>query len=136
MALAGIAIGTFVAVAGFSDYGPLVGLEMGSTIIGVSLVGGVLLGLLSRDEEPGPLILRAFLASVIAIAMVALTVLAPVLAGVLSSLEDLGSSGTSRLALIFTSLFIVPMVVVGAMIGYALADYFAPARMDGGLEPY
>jgi len=26
--------------------------------------------------------------------------------------------------------------VVGAMIGYALADYFAPARMDGGLEPY
>ena len=131
---AAIALGTLVAAANFVDYGPLIVLDVGTVIIGVSLVTGMALGLRATDEDPQILILRAFASGLGAIAIVMTTVFAPILAGVIPSLDVLGSSGSTRLAFLFTSLFIVPIHVVGAVIGHALSDFLAPAQFGGGRD--
>lgn len=132
--LAAIAMGTFVSAANFTDYGPLVALDVGTVIIGVSLVAGVALGLRIPEEEPQAVVLHAFASGLGAIAIVMVTIFAPILAGVIPSLEVLGSSGSARLAFLFTALFIVPIHVVGSVIGYALSDLLAPSRFGGGRD--
>src|SRR3989304_5101424 len=117
--LAAIAMGTFVGAANFPDYGPLVALDVGTVIIGVSLVAGVALGLRIPDEEPQAVVLHAFASGLGAIVIVMVPAFAPLLAGVIPSLDVLGSSGSARLAFLFTALFIVPIHVVGSVIGYA-----------------
>ncbi len=128
---AACAMGTVVGVANLPEYGPLLRLDVGTAIIGVSLLAGIALGLMSDDEEPSGLILRTFLASIGAVAIVAVTVLAPVFAGVVPSLDVLGPPGSARLAAVFTALFVLPIHVLGGVIGFALADSFAPSQLGG-----
>ena len=120
--LAAVTTGTFVATANLADYRPVAVLDVGATIIGISLLVGAALGVLHAREEPETLILKSFVASLTAIVIVGLTVYAPVLAGTVADLEELGTGGLARLASIFTALFIVPVQLVGSIIGLALAD--------------
>lgn len=129
--LAAVSMGGIVGAASLPEYGPLLRIDVGSAIIGVSLLAGIALGLQTSDEEPSGVILRTFLASVGAIALVAVTILAPMLAGVAPTLDAVDSSGSTRLGLIFTALFIVPIHVLGGVIGFGLADFFAPAEYSG-----
>lgn len=132
--LAGFSMGTLAAVANFDDYGLLLTLDVGGTIILVAPAVGIAIGLRLRDAEPQYLVIAGFAASSLAVVIVLLTVFAPVLVGVVPSLEVLGSTDTGRVAILFTSLFIIPIHVVGCVIGYALADFLAPAEF-GRREP-
>lgn len=124
-------MGTLIGIASLPEYGPLVQIEMGTAIIAVSLITGIALGLQVSEEEPSGLILRTFLASLGAIAIVAVTVLAPMLAGVVPTLDVVAPSGSARLGALFTALFIVPVHILGGVIGFGLADLFAPAQFGG-----
>src|SRR2546428_14137467 len=55
--LAGFSMGTLVAVANFADYGLLLSLDVGGTIIFVALAAGIAIGLRPRCVEPPDLVL-------------------------------------------------------------------------------
>lgn len=120
-------MGTFVTVAHYAAYGPILPLGIGETILGVPLLVGIALGLLFHRSEPQALVLRGFVACGGAIALVVLTLYAPVLAGIVPSLSDLGSEDAARLASIFTALFIIPVHLLGNVIGRGIAEVFPPA---------
>lgn len=122
--MASVTMGTFVAVAHFADYGPMVTFDVGETVIGIPLIVGIVLGLLLSDDEPQSLVFKGFGASLGAIVIVAFTVYAPVLANVVQNLDDLGVAETARLASLFISLFIVPIHLVGNVIGRGVAEVF------------
>ena len=132
--LAGVSMGTLVVVANFADYGLWLSLDVGGAIIFVSLAAGIAIGLRLRDAEPQFLVLAGFVASSIAILIVVLSVYAPVFAGVIPSLEALGPSDSSRAVIIFVSLFLIPIHLVGCVAGYALADFLAPEGVRGGRD--
>ncbi len=132
--LAGFSMGTLVVVANFVDYGLWLSLDVGGTIIFVSLAAGIAIGLRLRDAEPQFLVLAGFVASSIAIVIVVLSVFAPVFAGVIPSLEALGPSDSARAVIIFASLFLIPLHLVGCVAGYALADFLAPEGLRGGRD--
>lgn len=129
--LSAVSMGALVGVASLPEYGPLLQIEVGSAIIGVSFIAGIALGLQTSEDEPAGLILRTFLASVGAITIVVLTVLAPMLAGVVPTLDVVGPSGSARLGAVVAALFIVPIHILGGVIGFGLADLFAPAQVGG-----
>ncbi len=133
--LGGVSMGTFVAVANFADYGALLTLDVGATIILVALATGIATGLRLRVAEPQYLVVAGFLGSLIAIVIVVLSVYAPVFAGVVPGLEALGPSDSARAVIIFVSLFLIPIHIVGCVVGYALGDSLAPAGLRGGREP-
>lgn len=132
--LAGFSMGTLVAVANFSDYGLWLSLDVGGTIIFVALAAGIAIGLRLRDTEPQFLVLAGFVASSIAIVIVVISVYAPVFAGVIPGLEALGPSDSARAVIIFVSLFLIPLHLVGCVVGYALADFLAPEGLRGGRD--
>jgi len=68
--LAGFSMGTLVSIASFADYGLLLSLDVGGTIIFVALAAGIAIGLRLRDAEPQYLVLAGFVASSIAIVIV------------------------------------------------------------------
>ena len=127
-------MGTLVVVANFSDYGLWLSLDVGGTIIFVALAAGIAIGLRLRDTEPQFLVLAGFVASSIAIGIVVISVYAPVFAGVIPGLEALGPSDSARAVIIFVSLFLIPLHLVGCVVGYALADFLAPEGLRGGRD--
>lgn len=127
VALAAVTMGTFVTVAHYAAYGPILTLGVGETILAVPLLVGTALGLLFYRSEPPALIFRGLVACAGAIAFVVLTVYAPVLAGIVPSLADLGGEDAARLASIFTALFIVPVHLLGNVIGRGVAEVFPAA---------
>ena len=114
--LAGFSMGALVVVANFAEYGLWLSLDVGGTIIFVALAAGIV-------------------ASSIAIVIVVLSVYAPVFAGVVPSLEALGPSDSARAVIIFASLFLIPIHLVGCVAGYALADFLAPEGFRRGRAP-
>src|SRR5438034_9504050 len=98
--LAGFSMGTLVAVANFADYGLLLSLDVGGTIIFVALAAGIAIGLRLRDVEPQYLVLAGFVGSSMAIVIVLISVFAPVFAGVVPAL---GPSHSPCPLLIFVS---------------------------------
>src|SRR2546428_8455162 len=84
--LAGFSMGALVSVASFADYGLLLSLDVGGTIIFVALGAGIAIGLRLRDAEPQYLVLAGFVGSSIAIIIVLISVYAPVFAGVVAGL--------------------------------------------------
>lgn len=128
IALTSVTMGTFVAIPHFLDYGPLLVFDVGAAVIGIGLVAGVVLGFLLAEDEIQYIVLKGFLACLGAIAVIAITVYAPVFAGVVSNLSDLGSSQPARLASLFVALFLVPIHLVGNVIGAALAEMLFPGR--------
>ena len=96
---------------------------------------GIAIGLRLQDAEPQFLVLAGFVASSIAIVIVVLSVYAPVFAGVVPSLEALGPSDSARAVIIFASLFLIPIHLVGCVAGYALADFLAPEGFRRGRAP-
>ena len=133
--LAGFSMGTLVVVANFADYGLLVSLDVGATIIFVGIGAGIAIGLRLRDAEPQYLVLAGFVGSSIAIVIVLISVYAPVFAGVVPGLEALGPSDSTRAVIIFVALFLIPIHLVGCVAGYALADFLAPEGLRPGREP-
>ena len=111
--LAGFSMGALVVVANFAEYGLWLSLDVGGTIIFVALAAGIAIGLRLQDAEPQFLVLAGFVASSIAIVIVVLSVYAPVFAGVVPSLEALGPSDSARAVIIFASLFLIPIHLVG-----------------------
>src|SRR5881296_4001173 len=94
--LAGFSMGTLVAVANFADYGLLLSLDVGGTIIFVALAPGIAIGLRLRDAEPQYLVLAGFVASSIAIVIVLISAYAAFLKGAGKGLEALGPSDSAR----------------------------------------
>src|SRR5437667_9622670 len=68
--LAGFSMGTLVSIASFADYGLLLSLDVGGTIIFVALAAGIAIGLRLRDAEPQYLVVAGFVGSSIAIVIV------------------------------------------------------------------
>ncbi len=126
-------MGTFVAVAHYADYNPLIPIGVGETILGIPLLTGLALGLLLRKDEPQAIALKGFLACIGAMIFVVLTVYLPVLAGIVTSLGDLGPTDSARIGALFTSLFIIPIHLLGTMIGRGLAELF-PSAVDPRAE--
>src|SRR5947199_8436621 len=79
--LAGFSMGTLVAVANFADYGLLLSLDVGGTIIFVALAAGIAIGLRLRDVEPQYLVLAGFVGSSMAIVIGTFSVFAPTFSG-------------------------------------------------------
>lgn len=125
--LAAVTMGTFVTVAHYATYGPILQLGIGETILAVPLLVGIALGLLFHRTEPSALVLRGFVACAGAIVLIVVTLYAPVLAGIAPSLADLGSDDAARLGSIFTALFIIPVHLLGNVVGRGIAEVFPPA---------
>jgi hypothetical protein len=129
--MAALAMGTFVTVAHFGDYGPLLSIGVGETLLVIPFVVGLALGFLLTDDEPQFLVAKGFLAALGAIALIASAVYAPVLVGVVQTLDQLGAAQPARLASLFTAMFIVPFHIVGTVVGRAIAELLFPGHFLG-----
>src|SRR5438034_10801650 len=107
--LAGFSMGTLVAVANFADYGLLLSLDVGGTIIFVALAAGIAIGLRLRDVGPQDPVLAGFVGSSIAIVLVLISVFAPVFAVLVPAL---GLADSALAVIVFGSLFLVALPLV------------------------
>lgn len=127
IASAALLIGSFVAVAHLQEFGPLVLLGVGETIMFVSLGAGVLLGILLAKDPIHVVLSKSFVAFLGAFLFVALTVFAPVLVGVVPDQALLQEADLARSSLV-TGIFVFPLVLFGSVFGRLLGEAFKVAE--------
>ena len=123
VASAALLMGSFIAIAHLQEFGPLVILGVGETIMFVSLGTGVLLGILLAKDYLHVVMAKAFVAFLGAFLFVALTVFAPVLVGVVPDQTLLQEADVARASLI-TAVLIFPLILFGSVIGRLLGEAF------------
>jgi len=102
-------------------------------ILFVPILTGFLLGVLLTDEEIVTAAGSGLMSSIVALVLIAVFLYAPVLAGVAKSTQPFAAFSLSRIAL--SAVLLVPLVVVGSVIGRGVGDLFLPStRMREELE--
>ena len=123
IASAALLIGSFISVAHLQEFGPLLILGVGETIMFVALGTGVLLGILLAKDYIHVVMGKAFVAFLGAFVFVVLTVFAPVLVGVVPDQTLLQEAAVARSSLV-TALFIFPLILFGSVLGRLLGEAF------------
>ncbi len=129
--VASVAMGSFVSIAHFQDFGPPILLGVGETVLSTALVVGIFLGLLFSKDEITVVIGRGILASVGAYVFILITVFAPILTGIVPDITYLGGGQLVRAALL-TAIFILPLNLLGSVSGRLLGEWFKAS--SGGLK--
>ncbi|HEV8594152.1 MAG TPA: hypothetical protein VGR51_01320 [Thermoplasmata archaeon] len=89
------------------------------------LLTGFLLGILLTDQEIVAAAGAGLLAALVALLFISVFLFSPVLAGVAGSSEVLAAYSISRIAL--SAILLVPLVVVGSVVGRGIGDLFLPS---------
>ncbi len=121
--VASVAMGSLVSIAHLQEYAPPVLLGVGETILSVALSVGILLGLIFSREDISFVITMGVLASLGAYIFTLITVHTPVLAGIVPDIANLGGGQLIRAGLL-TSIFILPLNLLGSVAGRLLGERF------------
>ena len=128
-----LVIAGFFLVAYFRAYSPVEVGDPGAFILFVPLFTGFMLGLLLTDEEIVVAAGAGVLSAVLAIALIGGFLFAPVFAGVAT--PDRAFVGASAPQIMFSTILLFPLVVVGSAIGRGIGDLFLPSpRLKAQLD--
>lgn len=121
-------------IAGFfRDFSPFAVGDPGAILLFVPLLTGFLLGILLTDQEIVAAAGSGLIAAVLAVVFISIFLFSPVLAGVAGSTQVFAAFSISRIAL--SAILLVPLVVVGAVMGRGVGDLFLPSvRVQKELE--
>lgn len=123
IAVASVAMGSLVSIAHLQEFAPPVLLGVGETLLSVALSVGILLGLIFSRQDISFVIAMGVLASMGAYIFTLLTVYTPILAGIVPDITSLGGGQLARAALL-TSIFILPLNLLGSVAGRLLGERF------------
>jgi hypothetical protein len=131
--LGGLIVAAFFAAAFFREFSPIALGDPGAVILFVPILTGFLLGVLLTDEEIVMAAGSGLLSSIIALSLITVFLYAPSLVGVAKSTQPFAAFSLSRIAL--SAVLLVPLVVVGSVIGRGVGDLFLPSvRVRAELE--
>lgn len=123
--LGGVIVAAFFIAAFFNEVSPFEVGDPGAILLLVPLLTGFLLGVLLTDQEIVMAAGSGLLAAVFGVFLIAVFLFGPVIAGVARSTELFAAFSVSRIAL--SAILIVPLVVVGAVVGRGVGDLFLPS---------
>jgi len=131
--LGAVTISGFFVMAYFRDLSPLQIGDSGAIILPMPILIGFLLGVLLTDEEIVVAVGAGVLMAIVAVALIALFLYSPVLAGVASGDRAFGAITLPQIML--STILLFPLVVVGSAIGRGFGDMFLPSpRVKQQLE--
>jgi len=128
-----VIVAAFFVAAFFTRFSAIEVGDPGAVLLLVPLLTGILLGILLTDAEIVVAAGAGVACATIAVALVAVFLFSPLLAGVAVGSNVFAAYSISRVALSAVVLF--PLVVVGSVIGRGVGDLFLPSpRLKQQLE--
>lgn len=121
---------TFFFISFFPEYSPLAETEIGFSIIFAPVTISFIVGLLANEYEVSVMVLLSLALVAITVIIAFLVVYSPLLAGVVSDPIYLPSTDEQRISMVFSSLFIIPLTIIGTVLGKAVGRVVLPSEEE------
>ncbi|MFQ6106277.1 MAG: hypothetical protein ACE5QF_01620 [Thermoplasmata archaeon] len=125
-----ITMASFFFISFFPEYSPFAEGEIGFSVIFAPLAVSFMVGLLANEHNVSVMILLSISIVFIAAVIAFLAVYAPILSGIVSNATYLPSTDEQRMSMVFSTLFIIPLTVIGTVLGKAVGGVVLPSEEE------
>lgn len=122
-----ITMASFFFMSFFPEYSPFAEGEIGFSVIFAPLAVSFMVGLLANELDVPVMVLLAVILVLVSVVIAFLAVYSPLFSGVVADATQLPSSDEQRISMVFTTLFIVPLTVIGTVLGKAVGGMILPS---------
>jgi hypothetical protein len=121
---------TFFFISFFPEYSPFAEGEIGFSVIFLPITVSFVVGLLANEFDVPVMVLISILLVIISVVIAFLAVYSPLLSGVVGDPRLLPSSDEQRMSMVFSSLFILPLTLIGSVLGKAVGAVVLPSDKE------
>ena len=125
-----VTMAAFFFVSFFPEFSPFPEGEIGFSIIFLPMTISFVVGLLANEYEVPAMVLLAIVLVVISVIIAFLAVYFPVIDGTVADARFLPSSDEQRMSMVFSALFIIPLALIGTVLGKAVGDVILPSEEE------
>jgi len=125
-----VTMATFFFISFFPEYSPFAEGEIGFSIIFLPITVSFVVGLLANEFEVPVTVLISILLVIISVTIAFLAVYHPVISGIVVDPRDLPSTDEQRMSMVFSALFIMPITLIGTILGKAVGAVILPSEEE------
>ena len=125
-----VTMATFFFISFFPEYSPFAEGEIGFSIIFLPITVSFVVGLLANEFEVPVTVLISILLVIISVTIAFLAVFHPVISGIVVDPMDLPSTDEQRMSMVFSALFIMPITLIGTILGKAVGAVILPSEEE------
>lgn len=125
-----VTMATFFFISFFPEYSPFAEGEIGFSIIFLPITVSFVVGLLANEFEVPVTVLISILLVIISVTIAFLAVYHPVISGIVVDPTDLPSTDEQRMSMVFSALFIMPLTLIGTVLGKAVGAVILPSEEE------
>jgi hypothetical protein len=129
-----VIIAYFFFSAFFPEYAPIVLGAAGIAILVIPAFTGFLMGIMLSDYEEKVVIYGSFFVTLFAIVLIFVVLFLPLITGIAADVSELTSGDERRQAVVLSSIFILPIALVGGIAGKAFGDTYLPSDEERALR--
>lgn len=125
-----LTLATLFFISFFPEYSPFADMEIGFNVIFAPLAVSFMVGLLANEQSVPIMVLLSLILVFISVIIAFLAVYAPLVSGVVGDAAYLPSTDEQRMSMVFTTLFIIPLTIIGTVLGKAVGVVVLPSEEE------
>lgn len=125
-----VTMATFFFISFFPEYSPFAEGEIGFSIIFLPITVSFVVGLLANEFEVPVMVLISILLVIISVIIAFVAVYHPVISGIVVDAQNLPSTDEDRMSMVFSALFIMPLTLIGTVLGKAVGAVILPSDKE------
>lgn len=125
-----LTLATLFFISFFPEYSPFASMEIGFNVIFAPLAVSFMVGLLANEQRVPVMVLLSLVLVFITVVIAFLAVYSPVVSGIVGDASYLPSTDEQRMSMVFTTLFIIPLTIIGTVLGKAVGGVVLPSEEE------
>ncbi|MFQ5884612.1 MAG: hypothetical protein ACE5IO_05870 [Thermoplasmata archaeon] len=133
-AASGVIVAYFFFSAFFPEFTPFPSGDVGIAILVAPAFCGFIMGIMLSEYEMNVVVYASFVLTMISLAFIFLTVFLPLITGTVTDIAYLASGEQERQAIVLSSIFVLPISVIGGIFGKAFGDNYLPSDEERAIR--
>ncbi|MFQ5909401.1 MAG: hypothetical protein ACE5IJ_01615 [Thermoplasmata archaeon] len=126
----GITLASFFFISFFPEYSPFAESEIGFNVFFAPIAVSFMVGLLANEFDVSTMVLLSISLILITVLIAFVAVYSPLFTGVINDPSLLPSTDEQRMSMVFSSIFIIPLAIIGTVLGKAVGGVFLPSEEE------
>ncbi len=129
-----VIVAYFFFSAFFQEFAPFGGGDVGTAILVIPAFCGFLMGVVMNEYDMKEIIYGCFILTVMSLVLIYITLFIPLITGTATDISQLASGEEQRQAVVLSAIFILPVSVIGGVIGKAFGTSYLPSDEERALR--
>ena len=131
-----VIVAYFFFSAFFPEFSPFGGGDVGTAILVIPAFCGFLMGLVMNEYAMKEIIYGCFVLTVLSLILIYITLFIPMITGTANDVAQLASGEEERQAIVLSAIFILPVSVIGGVLGKAFGTSYLPSDEERAIRRF